>query len=170
MTTALNVANYVISNYGRKMYLSNLRLNKLLYYIQVSSLRNNNTPLFDDVIEAWQFGPVIPSVYRTYKVYGKGRIEFSSHAPKLTKEEEDLIDRAMAKYGWLYPIDILRFSHRDGGAWKNVYKDGVKNIPITLEDIRNSADFTDEPQGNYTKASKEGAERFKNTLKLLRDA
>jgi len=47
--------------------ISNLKLQKLLYYAQAWHLVNFDVPLFGDSIEAWDFGPVIPNVYRQYK-------------------------------------------------------------------------------------------------------
>ena len=48
--------------------VSNLKMQKLLYYAQAWYMVNNNgTVLFDDVIEARKFGPVVPSVYEKFK-------------------------------------------------------------------------------------------------------
>lgn len=49
---ALNVANYIIDNWSDKFEITNLKLNKLVYYSQVESLRKYNRPLFDDIVEA----------------------------------------------------------------------------------------------------------------------
>ncbi len=50
--------------------LTNLKLQKLLYYAQAWHLALYDTPLFDDELEAWVHGPVVPSVYREYKSFG----------------------------------------------------------------------------------------------------
>ena len=47
--------------------ITNLKLQKLLYYAQGCYLALKGTPLFDDDIEAWEHGPVVPSVYQEYK-------------------------------------------------------------------------------------------------------
>lgn len=47
--------------------LTNLKLQKLLYYAQVWHLAVYKKPLFNDKIEAWAFGPVIRDIYRVYK-------------------------------------------------------------------------------------------------------
>lgn len=73
MHTALEVANWFLNYNDEKMYsdgadyISNLKLQKLLYYAQGTFLAITNSPLFGDAIEAWMHGPVVPSVYHAYK-------------------------------------------------------------------------------------------------------
>lgn len=73
---SLDIASYVIEYCDNHDYIiSNLKLQKLLYFIQVAFLLNKNgVPCFKDKIEAWGFGPVIPRVYRQYAEYGAGNI------------------------------------------------------------------------------------------------
>lgn len=75
MYTALDIAEYVVDYSIKKNYLcSNLRLQKILYFIQAYFLQIRREPCFSDPIEAWDFGPVVPSVYRRYKYFGAGEI------------------------------------------------------------------------------------------------
>ena len=46
--------------------MSNLKLQKMLYYEQGFHLAKFNTPLFDEEIEAWMYGPVVPAVYNHF--------------------------------------------------------------------------------------------------------
>ena len=55
--------------------MTNLRLQKLLYFAQGWYLARYGKPLFSDEIEAWTYGPVVPEVYQTYKPNGKDGIE-----------------------------------------------------------------------------------------------
>jgi len=57
--------------------LSPMKLQKLLYYAQGAFLAIDDAALFEDDIEVWDHGPVIPSVYYKYKKYGAGGIEKS---------------------------------------------------------------------------------------------
>ena len=61
------IANYVI-RYSNKHNLdvSNLKLQKILYFIQAQFLVNHDRPCFGAKIEAWSFGPVVPTIYNEY--------------------------------------------------------------------------------------------------------
>lgn len=75
MYSALDVARYIIlrcNQHGRT--ISNLKLQKILYFVQAEFLVSQDYPCFRERIEAWDFGPVIPDVYHRYKVYGSASI------------------------------------------------------------------------------------------------
>ncbi|MCB5292609.1 Panacea domain-containing protein [Arthrobacter sp. SO3] len=55
--------------------VTNLKLQKLLYYAQAHHLGQHEIPLFGDSIQAWSHGPVVPSVYRAYKAYGSNPVQ-----------------------------------------------------------------------------------------------
>src|SRR6266446_3445682 len=68
MTTASILAKYIIascSDDGKSV--TNLKLQKLLYYAQAWKLALHGKPLFNDRIEAWVHGPVVPVVFREYR-------------------------------------------------------------------------------------------------------
>lgn len=71
MATVLDVAHFLIKEENRRVErsMTNLRLNKLLYFAQVISMLEHGQPLFDDDFVAWDLAPVIPSIYRRYKQY-----------------------------------------------------------------------------------------------------
>ena len=56
--------------------ISNLKLQKLLYYAQGCVLAITGNILFNDDIEAWEHGPVVPTIYHLYKTFGRSGIEF----------------------------------------------------------------------------------------------
>ena len=69
------IARYIIyyeTQSGR--YVNNLRLQKLLYFVQAKYLVEKEKPLFEERMEAWNFGPVVPKVYREYSYYGLNHI------------------------------------------------------------------------------------------------
>lgn len=77
MYDALDVGKYIIYYSNKKGYIiSNLKLQKLLYYIQVYFLvfSSIKRPCFHDKIEAWDFGAVIPNVYNEFKRFGSGNL------------------------------------------------------------------------------------------------
>lgn len=69
MLNAYDVADFFLSPFEEEdgEQISNLKLQKLLYYAQGYALAILNRPLFAENIEHWQHGPVVPCIYRTYK-------------------------------------------------------------------------------------------------------
>jgi uncharacterized phage-associated protein len=70
MLTCQNVADYFIwlAN-STGSFVSNLKIQKLVYYTQAWHLAINGVPLFEEDFEAWVHGPVIPSLYHELKVF-----------------------------------------------------------------------------------------------------
>lgn len=71
--TAKDIAKYIICLAQiNGDTITNLKLQKLLYYAQAWFLvNNNNRRLFPEDIVAWQYGPVVPCVYDEYKIFGR---------------------------------------------------------------------------------------------------
>ncbi len=114
--------------------VSNLQLQKLLFFSQCSYLQHTNgIPLFSDQIVAWQYGPVVKSVYRTYSVHGASSITkpikpIDSFANGTHREFVPLIGDALKivkktveKWIDLPAWSLVRETHKDGGAWHYVY-------------------------------------------------
>lgn len=62
---AMDVSEYIL----RKQLMGNLKLQKLLYFVQAYFLIKKGTPCFSDKIYAWDSGPTIPTVYRYFRKY-----------------------------------------------------------------------------------------------------
>lgn len=81
--------------------VSNLKLQKLVYYAQGFHLAIYNEPLFNDVIEAWNYGPVSPVLYYAKEKEGKGplkpRAGYSSEM--FSKKQRKLLDEVYEVYG-----------------------------------------------------------------------
>ena len=75
MYNVLDVCRYVINYSNDKDYgISNLKLQKVLYFIQAYFLISTPEQCFRERIEAWDFGPVVPEAYREYKQFGSSNI------------------------------------------------------------------------------------------------
>lgn len=84
MLQAIDVAKWFINNVQPEP----LKLQKLLYLSQGYSYAFNGKPLFNDDMEAWVHGPVVPNVYSQYKNYFYNPINIKYELPHY--EEEDL--------------------------------------------------------------------------------
>jgi uncharacterized phage-associated protein len=81
--------------------ISNLKLQKLVYYAQGFSLALYDRPLFPERIEAWTHGPVVPGLYYEYKNYGSGALPFPSGCDfsSFNAQTRELLDEVYATYG-----------------------------------------------------------------------
>lgn len=100
MQTAASVARYIVRFFQQAGDpISNLKLQKLLYYCQGWHLAVRGTPLFQDRIEAWVHGPVQPGVYGTYKHNRWSAITEDVADAALTEDEKSVVDEVLAVYG-----------------------------------------------------------------------
>jgi uncharacterized phage-associated protein len=141
---ALPLAGYIVQYcIDRKTPVTNLQLQKILYFVQLQSLKETDfkEPIMEDPqFEAWMFGPVIREVYLTYCLSGAYPIIFQ---PKdAIVEDSDIpnyvnkvIDLAVKRKPW----DLVEISHRDNGAWKKTYQKDHKlpiNDDLIIEDAK----------------------------------
>ena len=75
MQPPLFIANYIIEYSNDKSYsINNLILQKILYFANVIKIVDTKNPLFEEQMEKWKYGPVVPSVYHEYKRFGAFQI------------------------------------------------------------------------------------------------
>lgn len=133
MCKAVDVAKYII-NYP-DIYVDNLKLQKLMFYAQAISLVINHKPLFQDKIEAWDYGPVIPELYRHYKNYEQQLPRNKNFKPNLNVNDIKMIDLAIEHYGNMTGSQLITLTHSEK-PWQEAYSAG-RNSEITQESIRN---------------------------------
>lgn len=133
MYSVIEVAKFVIS-YCMEMGtpVSNLQLQKILYYLQVYCMRHN-IELYREDIYAWQHGPVVPEAYFRFSGYGASRIQ-----NRYTTEIEERIQ------GLIYPVienlrnisawKLVEMTHKKGLPWDRVFNDKID--PTGLIDRR----------------------------------
>ena len=174
---SIDIANLFIIRHGGSIWPTNLSLNKLVYLSQVESLRcTDGTPLFSDAIEAWDYGPVEPAVYHSFKGYGRATIDRPSASGMLNVSDfhggaVDIVDGVAEKYGRLTPFDLVNITHRPGGAWRSRYVRGQNN-EIRINDIMESCDYRLEPDLEDTLIACVIAAKRKwpNALRMLEDS
>ncbi len=147
LSRAIDVARYIIQYSNERNYgVSNLRLQKLLYFVQAASLSltKDKQPCFCEEIEAWEFGPVVPEVYRKYKCYGNGNIPtsdiyetksgniwdaerhvFDKHV--LPKWQREIIENVIEQFADCSTTWLVKLTHHQS-PWKNAYANGIPFI------------------------------------------
>jgi uncharacterized phage-associated protein len=78
-------------------FISNLKLQKLVYYAQAWHLALNGEPLFPEDFEAWVHGPVIPQLYQKYQKFGWHPIEQEVN-PDLPITVQEFLDEVAQEY------------------------------------------------------------------------
>lgn len=89
MYKAIDIAIYIINYVNRKNEsISNLKLQKILYYIQAAFLcdRDPEKGCFSDPILCWRHGPVIRNVYDIFNKYGAGNIHTQDTVTRIISE------------------------------------------------------------------------------------
>lgn len=126
----LDIANLLLAYANQSEdgdLMSNLKLQKMLYYQQGFHLAYFDTPLFNEDFEAWMYGPVIPSVYERFKEYGNKGIEPPADTlVELTREEEALFQEVFNVYDEYSASGLVRLTHSET-PWKST-PCGVGNI------------------------------------------
>ena len=93
--SVVDVARYILDTLGE---MTTWKLQKLCYYAQAWSLVWDDSPLFEDRIEAWANGPVVPALYEQHR--GQYYIQTIIGNPKrLTQNQRDAIDSVITVYG-----------------------------------------------------------------------
>ena len=121
-------------------YTSRLKLLKLLYYIQGYHLAMFNAPLFNDKMEAWLHGPVVPSVYRWAKNLTDEKLQDEAMndeqigALNLHPQQTKLISEVLNIYN-KYSAYGLRDKTHTEMPWLSVYEKD-KNNEITTESLK----------------------------------
>lgn len=131
MATASEVAKYLLhlDDQSDGDGISNLKLQKLAYYAQGFHLALFDEPLFSDRIEAWQHGPVVPTLYQTYSRHGRERIEAPAGFDPdiLTPDQRGLIDEVFEVFGQFSAWKLRNMTH-DEPPWID-HKDDRSEIP-----------------------------------------
>lgn len=132
MYSAMEVAKYIVTKcVNDACPISNLQLQKILYYVQRENLRKTGQPLFENPIEAWQFGPVVPKVYYSFCGFGAMPITSQYKSQETMKQEDKTCINAIVETKRsLNPWDLVEETHKKGGAWDCTYKDGKGNRSI----------------------------------------
>lgn len=120
MTDSRNIAKAILSLHdpGKGDTISNLKLQKLLYYVQGFNLAAYERPLFEQKIYAWQYGPVVREVYNTYKNCGSQGIPLEGIEVDLnkivkSKGERELFKEVVDIYGQLSAVKLMDLTHTE---------------------------------------------------------
>lgn len=152
MYDVLDICRYIINYSNEQGYdISNLKLQKLLYFVQAFFLiiSDGKKPCFGEEIEAWDFGPVVPRAYHQYKRYGNMDIpviiryyekDERGHLLKriynrncISKNDRKEIRDVVDEFRDYTASDLVELTHSQD-PWKDAYEPYMNN-PISNEAI-----------------------------------
>lgn len=113
---------------------SNLVLQKLLYLIQAYSLVVFNKPAFEENIEAWMYGPVVPEAY--YKVKADENYYREKDSVGLDQELSEAVQKIVRTFEEVSPFVLVDMTH-SYDPWKNAWEKGGWNTNISNDEIKN---------------------------------
>jgi len=151
-----HISNFFIKNAAEDgIDIDLLRLVKTCYigYGWVLSVLGKR--LIDEQVQAWKWGPVIPSVYHSFKHFGRKSIDEFAPSIDISDDKvgdkeyygvnEDTQEGKTLKVVWNIYKDmsigkIIEITHRTGSPWFESYRPGIKGIVIEDENIKKHFD------------------------------
>jgi len=139
MLSARKVAEYFLAKADESVGdgITNLKLQKLVYYAQGYHLALHGTPLFRERIEAWEHGPVVPELYRQYKQWGSGHLPPPAHFDPdgYDRAAAQLLDEVYDVFGQYSAWKLRNMTHEDR-PWIDAYQNGERNRVISHAALR----------------------------------
>lgn len=128
----LAVANAVLDEArAQGKTLTIMQLLKLVYIAHGWSLALLKAPLVNEEPEAWQHGPVFPSIYREFRRFGSQPITSNATGPfgsvpsaNLSEQQSMVIRSVVKNYGDSHAFTLSRITHEPGTPWSQVYRAG----------------------------------------------
>ena len=138
MYSVIDVAKYIILYCKQHGYsISNLKLQKLLYFVQAQFLVTLGISAFSEEIEAWDFGPVVPEAYRYFKEWGSSEIPaiVARDAEKrILLEDQKIMDAILDQCAFYSASYLVELTHNQK-PWKDAYNGSYSRI-ISKNSIR----------------------------------
>jgi uncharacterized phage-associated protein len=140
-----SVANLLLDEAERvEVTVTNLALQKLLYFAHGIFLNETKTPLVSGYFEAWQYGPVHPVVYKafrsaksmpiTFRAFGQNAL---TGAPKelpipANQAVRRVVQQVLSSYGRLSPGRLVDISHAKDSPWAYIVDKGQESVALGL--------------------------------------
>ena len=142
LVDVIDLAKYVIWFYNDKdKPITQLKLQKILYYLQRAFLQDADKPLFGERIEAWEYGPVVPCVYYTFCRFGasflRAKEGYKSLLDKIDDEIRDKINSILHEKENITARQLVQQTHKEY-PWKcheAAVRNGERPV-ITIDELK----------------------------------
>lgn len=144
-TNAISVGKYIYDLYLQKhnQPIDEMKLHKLLYFIQRESLIQTNETMFDETFYGWKYGPVLKEIREAYKrnLFGAEMNSFNSNT-MISNSDKKIINQIYEQYSEKDSWSLSNLSHNEY-SWKQSRKgkfDYEKgDIALEVDDIKKDA-------------------------------
>lgn len=124
MNSIYTVANTILKKTDYS--ISNLRLNKFLYYVYGIYLATKDKRPWSEKVVASDYGPLFPSIYKEFKIYGPKRIKYPILRASSDVDDEinSIIDDVLSSFGHLTDAELIARTHNERTPWAHYYQPG----------------------------------------------
>jgi uncharacterized phage-associated protein len=159
---ALAIANEFLDLASKEgTRLDHLKLQKLLYCAHGWYLALTGKPLLREHVEAWAYGPVVPTVYHEFKRFGSGEIfepalrlgrdetgkpALVAHRVSLKDYDQAVIQQVWQAYRNFTGLQMSSLTHTPGSAWDKTIKANPGRIGVDIPDDQIRAEFSSQLQ------------------------
>ena len=107
-----------------------LHINKLVYLSHGWMLGRHGRPLIDESVEAWKYGPIVPSIYYVYKAFRMSAIttEPADWSAEFDEDEAKVIQDIHEVYGEFTAIELSAMCNRPHSPWAVTRRDHCRAI------------------------------------------
>lgn len=158
-TGSTQVANFFLQKAeSESSDITTIKLVKLSYIAQGWALAALDRDILREEVEAWKYGPVIPSIYHGFKHFGSSPItsyatEFVLNGldsdeekptlevvvPRVDEKDSDLVNMlsvVWSTYKQYSGFDLVEMTHEENTPWSSVYVEGERHTPIPQMSIK----------------------------------
>ena len=122
---ATEVAAYVVKvSEASGDVITQLKLQKILYYIQGAFLALKGEPAFSDEVLAWKYGPAVYTVFSEYKEFGNSPISASKSDIVISEADQLFIKEIYNRYRGFSPSQLVSITHNEA-PWLNTAESDI---------------------------------------------
>lgn len=120
---------------ARNWEISNLALQKSIYFADMIHKGRTGQPITPEEFQAWDYGPVLPSVYARARIFGNAPIEegIFPDSNLLSPDELNTVREVADALRNYTPGQLVNITHSSRGAWSRFYRPGMRGISIPKE-------------------------------------
>lgn len=114
-----------------------MQLLKLVYIAHGYMLGKHGRPLLNESVQAWEYGPVVPSVYQAIKSYRSSPVERVPSAPDhpFDADEIAIIELVAKAYGKHSGVVLSAATHKAGTPWQQTWAQWGRSSAISNDII-----------------------------------